>query len=60
MIDPISFCRGCVSTEVNDVLELRPVPIGDCFSVNTNNAQTYPIGLALCSHCGLGVTRIYH
>ena len=53
MIDPISFCRGCVSTEVNDVLELRPVPIGDCFSVNTNNAQTYPIGLALCAHCGL-------
>ena len=53
MIDQISFCRGCVSTEVNDVLELQSIPIGDCFSVNTNNAQTYPIGLALCAHCGL-------
>ena len=53
MIDQISFCRGCDSTEVNDVLELRSIPIGDCFSVNTNNAQTYPIGLALCAYCGL-------
>ena len=53
MIDQISFCRACVSTEVNDVLKLQSVPIGDCFSVNTNNAQTYPIGLALCARCGL-------
>lgn len=53
MIDQISLCRGCVSTEVDDVLKLQPVPIGDSFSVNANNALTYPIGLALCAQCGL-------
>ena len=40
MIDQILFCRGCVSTEVNDVLELQSIPIGDCFSVNTLTHST--------------------
>ena len=53
MIDQISFCRGCVSTELSDVLKLQSIPIGDSFSVNTNCEQTYPIGLSLCAYCGL-------
>ena len=53
MIDQISFCRGCVSTELTDVLKLQSIPIGDGFSAKSNNAQTYPIGLAVCAHCGL-------
>lgn len=53
MIGRISQCRGCSSKNLEEVLALRSIPIGDNLSSGVNDLPVYPLGLVLCCSCGL-------
>lgn len=53
MSERITKCRGCYSSNVDEVLPLQSIPIGDHFSKKYNNEPVYPVGLTLCENCSL-------
>jgi len=49
----IEVCRGCRSNKLEVALELKPIPLGDRFSIKPNDEPLYPLALSLCEDCGL-------
>ena len=53
MWELIEVCRSCKSRDLDVVLELKPMPLGNRFSVSFNVESLYPLVLSICEQCGL-------
>jgi len=54
-VTPIPSCRLCGSERLENVLPLRPTPIGDWYlpaAQNPGQLEKHPLNLKLCSSCG--------